>query len=58
MLVSNIFMSIKILDTAIAKLAPVRGLLVMSANNPLRSIPLVKQFHWGDFGGIVHHRQI
>ncbi len=36
----------------------VRGLLVVSANNPLRSIPPVKQFHWGDFGGIVHITQI
>jgi hypothetical protein len=37
-----------------AGLAPVPGLLVVSANNPLRKIPPVKLLHWGDFGGIVH----
>ena len=36
----------------------VRGLLVVSANNPLRSLPPVKQFHWGDFWGVVHITQI
>ena len=58
-LVSNIFYVNKNQrDTAIAKLAPAPGLLVVSANNPLRSIPPVNQFHWGDFGGVVHITQI